>query len=283
LEFERVIGRKSAIDLKTVPSELTTERLHVTKRSVLGSSLRQLNFEQLYGAVVTRVTRAGVEFSARDDVQLQFGDLLFVVGSEGGVTKVAGLIGDKPAALDHPHVLPVFVGILLGVILGSVPIVLPGTPAPVRLGLAGGPLIVALVLSQIGRVGPLIWYLTPGANLAIREIGIVLFLTCVGLKSGSRFLEVLISGSGVYWILAGAFLTLFPLVLVGFVARIIVKLDFATICGFLAGSMTDPPALAFAGTITNSDRPLVAYAAVYPLVMILRVFVVQILILTLPA
>src|SRR5271165_6556186 len=264
LEFERVIGRKSAIDLKTVPSGLTTERLYVTKRSVLGRSLRELDFEQLYGAIVTRVTRAEVEFAAGDDVRLQFGDLLFVVGSEGGVTKVAGLIGNKPAALDHPHVLPVFVGIFLGVILGSVPIVLPGTPAPVRLGLAGGPLIVALVLSQIGRVGPLIWYLTPGANLALREIGIVLFLACVGLKSGSRFLEVLISGSGVYWILAGAFLTLFPLVLVGFVARIIVKLDFATICGVLAGSMTDPPALAFAGTITDSDRPLVAYAAVYP-------------------
>ena len=283
LEFERVIGCKSAIDLKTVPSELTTERLYVTKRSVLGKSLRELNFEQLYGAVVTRVTRAEVEFAARDDVRLQFGDLLFVVGSEGGVAKVAGLVGNKPKALDHPHVLPVFVGILLGVILGSVPIVLPGTPAPVRLGLAGGPLIVALVLSQIGRAGPLIWYLTPGANFALREIGIVLFLACVGLKSGSRFLEVLISGSGVYWMLAGAFLTLFPLVLAGFVARIVLKLNFATICGVLAGSMTDPPALAFAGTITKSDQPLVAYAAVYPLVMILRVFVVQILILTLPA
>jgi putative transport protein len=283
VEFERVIGQKSAIDLKTVPSELTTERLYVTKRSVLGRSLRELNFEQLYGAVVTRVTRAEVEFAARDDVRLQFGDLLFVVGSEGGVTKVADLIGNKPSALDHPHVLPVFVGIMLGVILGSVPIVLPGTPAPVRLGLAGGPLIVALLLSQIGRAGPLIWYLTPGANLVLREIGIVLFLACVGLKSGSRFLDVLISGSGVYWMLAGAFLTLFPLVLAGFFARIILKLDFATICGVLAGSMTDPPALAFAGTITNSDRPLVAYAAVYPLVMILRVFVVQILILTLPA
>jgi putative transport protein len=283
LEFERVIGQKSTIDLKSVPSELTTERSYVTKRSVLGRSLRDLNFEQLYGAVVTRVTRAEVEFAARDDVRLQFGDLLFVVGSEGGVTKVAGLIGNKPTALDHPQVLPVFVGILLGVILGSVPIVLPGTPAPVRLGLAGGPLIVALVLSQIGRAGPLIWYLTPGANFALREIGIVLFLACVGLKSGSQFLEVLISGSGVYWMLAGAFLTLTPLVLVGFVARITLKLNFATICGVLAGSMTDPPALAFAGTITNSDRPLVAYAAVYPLVMILRVFIVQILILTLPA
>jgi putative transport protein len=162
LEFERVIGRKSAIDLNTVPSELTTERLYVTKRSVPGRSLRELNFEQLYGAVVTRITRAEVEFAARDDVRLQFGDLLYVVGSEGGVTKVAGLIGNKPAALDRPHVLPVFVGISLGVILGGVPIVLPGTPAPVRLGLAGGPLIVALMLSQIGRAGPLIWYLTPG-------------------------------------------------------------------------------------------------------------------------
>jgi putative transport protein len=137
-EFERVIGQKSNIDLKTVPSELTTERLYVTKRSVLGRSLRELNFEQLYGTVVTRVTRAEVEFAARDDVRLQFGDLLFVVGSAGGVTKVADLIGNKPKALDHPHVLPVFVGILLGVILGSIPIALPGTPAPVRLGLAGG-------------------------------------------------------------------------------------------------------------------------------------------------
>jgi len=280
LEFEKIIGLKSAIDLKTIPSELTTERLYVTKRSVLGRSLRELNFEHLYGAVVTRVTRAEVEFAARDDVRLQFGDLLFVVGAKGGVTKVADLVGNKPKALDDPHVLPVFLGILLGVVLGSIPIALPGIPAPVRLGLAGGPLIVALVLSQIGGAGPLIWYLAPGANFVLREIGIVLFLACVGLKSGSRFLEVLISGSGVYWMLAGAILTLLPLLLVGFVARITFKLDFPTICGVLAGSMTDPPALAFAGTINKSDQPLVAYAAVYPLAMILRVFVVQILILT---
>ena len=281
LEFEKIIGLKSAIDLKTIPSELTTERLYVTKRSVLGRSLGELNFEHLYGAVVTRVARAEVEFAARDNVRLQFGDLLFVVGAKGGVTKVADLIGNKSKALDDPHVLPVFVGILLGVVLGSIPIVLPGIPAPVRLGLAGGPLIVALALSQIGGAGPLIWYLAPGANFVLREIGIVLFLACVGLKSGSRFLEVLISGSGVYWMLAGAFLTLLPLLLVGFVARITFKLDFPTICGVLAGSMTDPPALAFAGTINKSDQPLVAYAAVYPLAMILRVFVVQILILTL--
>jgi putative transport protein len=282
LEFEPVIGRKSSIDIKSVPSELTTDHLYVTKREVLGKSLGELNFERTYGAVVTRVTRADVEFAANNQVRLQFGDFLFVVGAKEGVRQVGELVGNKPKALDQPHVLPVFVGILLGVILGSLPIVLPGMPAPVRLGLAGGPLIVALVLSRVGRIGPLIWYLSPGANLALREIGIVLFLACVGLKSGSRFLEVLLSGSGFFWMAAGAILTFVPLIIVGFLGRKVFKLDYPTLCGVLAGSMTDPPALAFATSITKSDQPLVAYAAVYPLVMILRVFIVQILILTLP-
>jgi putative transport protein len=282
LKFEPVIGRKSSIDIKGVPSELTTEHLCVTKSQVLGKSLSELNFESTYAAVATRITRADVEFAANDQVRLQFGDFLSVVGSKEGVAHVGELVGNTPKALDHPHVLPVFVGILLGVILGSLPIVLPWMPAPVRLGLAGGPLIVALVLSQIGRIGPLIWYLSPGANLVLREIGLVLFLACVGLKSGSRFLEVLVSGSGFYWMAAGAILTFVPLVIIGLLARKIFKLDYPTICGVLAGSMTDPPALAFATSITKSDQPLVAYAAVYPLVMILRVFIVQVLILTLP-
>ena len=282
LKFEPIIGRKSSIDIKSVPSELTTEHLYVTKGKVLGKSLGELNYERVYGVVITRITRADVEFAANDQVRLQFGDFLFVVGSKDGVAQVGELVGNTPKALDHPHVLPVFVGILLGVVLGSLPIALPGMPAPVRLGLAGGPLIVALVLSQVGRLGPLIWYLSPAANLALREIGIVLFLACVGLKSGSRFLEVLLSGSGFYWMAAGAVLTFVPLVIAGFLARKVFKLDYPTICGVLSGSMTDPPALAFATTITKSDQPLVAYAAVYPLVMILRVFIVQVLILTLP-
>jgi putative transport protein len=281
LEFEPIIGRKSSIDIQSVPSELKTEHLYVTKREVLGKSLGELNFEGTYGAIVTRVTRADVEFAANNQVRLQFGDFLFIVGSKEGVMQVGELVGNKPKALNQPHVLPVFVGILLGVILGSLPIVLPGMPAPVRLGLAGGPLIVALVLSRIGRIGPLIWYLSPGANLALREIGIVLFLACVGLKSGSRFLEVLLSGRGFYWMAAGAVLTFVPLLIVGLVGRKVLKLDYPTLCGVLAGSMTDPPALAFASSITRSDQPLVAYAAVYPLVMILRVFIVQILVLTL--
>lgn len=282
MQLEPVIGRKSSIDIKSVPSELRTEHLYVTKREVLGKSLGELNFERAYGAVVTRITRAEVEFAATDSVRLQFGDFLFVVGSEEGVSQVGKLVGNKPKVLDHPHVLPVFVGILLGVVLGSLPIVLPGMPAPVRLGLAGGPLIVALILSQVGRLGPLIWYLSPAANLVLREIGIVLFLACVGLKSGSRFLEVLLSGSGFYWMAAGAILTFVPLMVIGLVARKFFKLDYPTLCGILAGSMTDPPALAFATSITKSDQPLVAYAAVYPLVMIFRVFLVQVLVLTLP-
>src|ERR1700730_365161 len=282
LQFEPVIGRKSSIDIKSVPSELKTGQLYVTKNQVLGKSLGELDFERAYGAVVTRITRADVEFAANDHVRLQFGDSLFVVGSENGVMQVAELVGNKPKVLDQPHVLPVFVGIFLGVILGSLPIVLPGMPAPVRLGLAGGPLLVALLLSQVGRVGPLIWYLSPAANLVLREIGIVLFLACVGLKSGTRFLDVLLSGSGVYWMAAGAFLTFVPLIIVGIVARKFFKLDYPTLCGVLAGSMTDPPALAFATGVTKSDQPLVAYAAVYPLVMILRVFIVQVLILMLP-
>jgi putative transport protein len=280
--FETVIGKKSRVNLKDVPNELTMEHLHVTKRDVLGKSLGELNFEHYYGTVGTRINRAGIEFAANDSVHLQFGDSLTVVGPKDGVAKVAELVGNKADALNHPHVLPVFVGIMLGVLLGSLPIALPWMPAPVRLGLAGGPLLVALCLSQIGRVGPLIWYLTPGANLVLREIGIVLFLACVGLKSGGHFLEMLFSESGLAWLGAGALLTLVPLLLVGFLARAFLKIDYPTLCGVLAGSMTDPPALAFAGSITKSDRPLLAYAAVYPLVMILRVFLVQILVLTLP-
>jgi putative transport protein len=166
-----------------------------------------------------------------------------VVGPKEGVAKVAQLVGNRADVLEHPHVLPVFVGIMLGVVVGNLPIGLPGMPAPVRLGLAGGPLLVALGLSRIGRVGPLIWYLTPGASLALREIGIVLFLACVGLKSGGRFLEMLLSQSGLSWLAAGALLTFIPLALIGFLARFLLKIDYPTLCGVLAGSMTDPPRL----------------------------------------
>lgn len=276
--FIRVIGKESAIDVKAIPSKLTTERVYVTRRAVIGKTLKELDFESACGAVITRVTRAEIEFTAREDVQLQFGDLLFVVGSVEGVHRVAEIVGNKPKALDHPHLLTVFVGIVVGAILGAVPITLPGMPAPVRLGLAGGPLLVAIAISQVGRLGPLISYLSPAANFALREVGITLFLATVGLKSGGHFFAVLFSGPGWLWMLGGATVTLVPLLSAAFLGRALLKIRFVSLCGMLAGSMTDPPALAFATAFTSSEEPLVAYATVYPLTMIARVFIAQVLV-----
>jgi putative transport protein len=276
--FIRVIGKESGIDVKAVPSKLTTERVYVTRRTVIGKTLKELDFESACGAVITRVTRAEIEFTAQEDVQLQFGDLLFVVGSVEGVHRVAEIVGNKPKAPDHPHLLTVFVGIVLGAILGAVPITLPGMPAPVRLGLAGGPLLVAIAISQVGRLGPLISYLSPAANFALREVGITLFLATVGLRSGGHFFAVLFSGPGWFWMLGGATVTLIPLLSAAFLGRLLLKIRFVSLCGMLAGSMTDPPALAFATALTSSEEPLVAYATVYLLTMIARVFVAQVLV-----
>jgi putative transport protein len=276
--FVRVIGKESTVDVKAVPSELTTERVYITRRAVIGKTLKELDLKSACGAVVTRVTRAEIEFTAREDVHLQFGDLLLVVGSAEGVHRVAEIVGNKPKALDHPHLLSVFVGIVLGAILGGVPIALPGMPAPVKLGLAGGPLLVAITISQIGRLGPLISYLSPAANFVLRELGITLFLATVGLKSGGRFFQMLFSGPGWLWMLGGATITLVPLLIAAFLGRLVLKITFAKLCGMLAGSMTDPPALAFATAFTSSEEPLVAYATVYPLTMIARVFAAQVLV-----
>jgi len=164
-----------------------------------------------------------------------------------------------------------FIGIALGVILGSIPIYLPGMPAALKLGLAGGPLIVALVLSRVGHIGPLVWFMPPVANHALREFGIVLFLAVVGLKSGDRVFETLVHGDGLAWMAAASLITLVPLLVVGFFARLVMKTNYLTVCGLLAGSMTDPPALAFANQISPSEAPALAYATVYPLVMCLRI------------
>jgi putative transport protein len=280
-ELANVIGKPSAIDLRSVPSDVTTDRIYVTRRDVLGRTIGELQFAERFGVAVTRITRAEVEFAAGDNLRLHLGDLLFVVGPNDGIRQVSEAVGNKPKALTHPQVLPVFVGILLGVLLGSLPIAFPGVPAPLKLGLAGGPLLVAILLSQFGRIGPLVWYLTPAANLVLREIGIVLFLACVGLKSGERFFDVLLQGQGFIWMLLGAIITFIPLMIAGIVGRMVGRLDYATLCGVLAGSMTDPPALAFAATLTQSDQPLISYATVYPLVMILRIVIAQAIVLLL--
>jgi putative transport protein len=210
---------------------------------------------------------------------LQFGDSVMAVGEEPALKKAAAELGDSPRRLDHPQIIPIFVGIALGVIVGSLPIRVAGVPVPVKLGLAGGPLLVAIILSRIGKIGPLVWYLPQSANFAVREIGIVMFLATVGVNSGPRFVEALLHGEGLYWMALGALITAVPLVSVALFARAVMKLNYMSLCGVLAGSMTDPPALQFAGTVTQSDAPSIAYASVYPLVMLLRVLVAQILVL----
>jgi len=272
-----IVGRESEVDIKSIPSILTTERVSVTHKKVLGKTLGELGFEG-YGAVVSRVTRGEVEITANDDVALQFGDSLFLVGPKDAVDKVTEIVGNKAKTLNHPHMLTVFIGIVLGAILGAVPITLPGVPFPLRLGLAGGPLLVAITISLIGRLGPLVSYLSPGGNFVLREIGITLFLAAVGLKSGAHFFSVLLNGPGFFWMLAAATVTLGPLLVSATIGRLAFKISFVSLCGMLAGSMTDPPALAFATSFTASEEPLVAYATVYPLTMIARVFVAQVLV-----
>jgi putative transport protein len=274
-----VVGKESDLDLRAVPGPITTKRLIVTRTAATGKNLAALDFVRRFGVQITRVSRAEVEMSASPGFELQYGDTVLAVGEPGDIQKVAAELGDSPRSLNYPHLVPMFVGIALGILVGSWPFPLPGMPAPARLGLAGGPLIVALALSRIGRVGPLVWYMPISANFMLREVGIVLFLAAVGLKAGDAFVATMVHGPGLYWMAGGAAITVLPLLLVAVVARGVLKLNYLTVCGLLAGSMTDPPALAFASAVSGSEAPSLAYATVYPLTMILRVLSVQLLVL----
>jgi putative transport protein len=277
-ELRVVIGAESEVDLKTVPGALVNRRLIVTHNGVLGKSLSEIPEFAQHHVVVTRVTRNGLEFTPLPSFRLQWGDILMAVGEGAQVDAVAASVGNSPKALDTPHPIPFFIGIALGVIVGSIPFFIPGLPAAVKLGLAGGPLVVAILLSRLSNTGTLVWHLPPSANLMLREVGITLFLAAVGIKSGEKFVEVLLGGDGLRWFAFGAVITALPLMIVGLIARAWKKLNYAELCGLLAGSMTDPPALAFSQQATGSDAPAVAYATVYPLVMLLRVFSAQLIV-----
>lgn len=278
-EFRLIVGEKSSEDLMEAPGRVTWKRVVVTAKPVLGKTLRELALDHAYGITVTRVSRGAVEMPATPDLRLQFGDTLQVVGQPESMPEATRVLGNSARELSHTNLVPIFVGITLGILAGTYPLHVHGVPAPIRLGLAGGPLIVAILLSNIGRIGPVIWYMPPSANTVLRELGIVLFLACVGIKAGAHFLEVLLRGDGLAWMAAGAIITLAPLLLVGVAARLFGKLNFMSLCGLLAGSMTDPPALAFAYAIGRSDAPSVAYATVYPLTMLLRIVVAQMMVL----
>jgi putative transport protein len=275
-----VVGVESHTDVKSVPGNLTSRRILVTRPAVLGKSIQELDPLSRYGVTVTRLQRGEVELPVRPGLRLLFGDSLVAVGDPDDLAEMARDYGDSPKRLNIPHIIPLFVGLALGVIVGSIPLSLPGVPAPVKLGLAGGPLLVAIILSRVGNIGPLVWYMPVGANMMLREIGIALFLACVGLKAGDQFFATL-AGPGLSWLIYGALITLLPLLAVGLIGRLMLKVNFLTLCGLLAGSMTDPPALAFAGAMTRSEAPSVAYATVYPLVMLLRVVAAQTLVLVL--
>ena len=275
-----VVGRESTLDLRKLPSAITSKRLIVTRREPAGRSLGELDFADRFGVQITRVGRAEIEVGAAPSLELHYGDTVLAVGHPDDIQKVAAELGDTPRDLNYPHLVPMFLGVALGVVLGSWPIVLPGLP-PLRLGLAGGPLLVAIALSRVRRLGPLIWYMPISANFMLREVGIVLFLAAVGLKAGDRFVETLLHGPGLTWLAAGAVMTLLPLLVVGLAARLVLRTNYLTLCGVLAGSMTDPPALSFATALARSDAPALAYASVYPLTMLLRVVAAQLLVLML--
>ena len=280
-KFRDAVGVESKVDVLGVHSPLTYQKILVTKGQYVTKTVGELDLEDRYGVTCTRVIRGEHSISPMSGVRISYGDTLGVVGAQDDVKELAADLGNSVKALNHPQIIPMFVAIALGVILGSIAIPLYGLPAPVKLGLAGGPLVVALILSRISRIGPLVYYLPQSANLALREVGIVLFLACVGLDCGGKFLDTLTHGDGIKWMCYATVITFVPLAVVGFFARSVMKLNFMTICGVLAGSMTDPPALAFAGQVTNSDAPSVAYSTVYPLTMILRIFFGQMIVLML--
>ena len=273
-----VIGQEVDTSLSTKGTDLRVERVVVTNENVLGKRIRDLHFKERYDVVISRLNRAGVELVASGDISLQFGDILNLVGRPSAIDAVANVLGNAQQKLQQVQMLPVFIGIGLGVLLGSIPVFVPGFPAALKLGLAGGPLIMALILGRIGSIGKLYWFMPPSANLALRELGIVLFLSVVGLKSGGNFVDTLVNGEGLSWIGYGALITAVPLITVGILARMLAKMNYLSMCGMLAGSMTDPPALAFANNLhPTSGAAALSYATVYPLVMFLRIITPQLL------
>ncbi len=273
-----ILGKEAHLEWREEKTQLISRRILITKPELNGKTLAQLKIRNSSGANITRINRSGVDLVATPKLQLQLGDRVTIVGSETAIAFAENILGNSMKRLNHPNLIPIFIGIALGCILGSIPFAFPGIPQPVKLGLAGGPLIVAILISRYGPHYKMVTYTTMSANLMLREIGIALFLAAVGLGAGNGFVDTVING-GYVWIGYGAIITLVPLIIAGVVGRFIFKLNYYTMIGVMAGSYTSPPALAFAGEQSASDAPSVGYATVYPLTMFLRVLTAQLLIL----
>jgi len=273
------IGPKIDVDFEAQDQPMVSKRILITNPKINGKTLSSMHFSSVHGVNVTRVTRHGMDLFASAGLPLQVGDKIMVVGPEDAVDRVANQMGNSLRRLNAPNIATIFVGIFLGLIFGSLPFAIPGMPVPVKLGLAGGPLIIAILIGRYGYKIHLVTYTTTSANMMLREIGLVLFLASVGIKAGAGFFETVIEGDGLLYVLTGFLITVIPILIIGPIARMRFKFNYFTIAGMLAGTYTDPPALAYANSICSKEAPAVGYSTVYPLAMFLRIFTAQIIVL----
>ena len=276
------IGPVADIDLEQQQQEeepMISKGVLITNPKINGKTLASMHFSSVHGVNVTRVTRHGIDLFASPNLPLQVGDKIRVVGPEDAVNRVAVRMGNSSNKLNAPNIATIFVGIFLGLIFGSLPIAIPGMPVPVKLGLAGGPLIIAILIGRYGYKIHLVTYTTTSANMMLREIGLVLFLASVGIKAGAGFFETVFEGDGILYVLTGFLITIIPILIIGPIARLRYKFNYFTIAGMIAGTYTDPPALAYANSICSKEAPALGYSTVYPLSMFLRIFTAQIVVL----
>ena len=273
------IGPKLDIDFEQQDQPLVSKRILITNPKINGKSLGSLHFSSVHGVNVTRITRHGMDLFASPSLPLQVGDRIMAVGPEDAVDRVANEMGNSLRRLNAPNIATIFVGIFIGLIFGSFPLAIPGMPVPVKLGLAGGPLIIAILIGRYGYKIHLVTYTTTSANMMLREIGLVLFLASVGIKAGAGFLSTVVEGDGMLYVLTGFLITIIPILIVGPIARLKFKFNYFTLAGMIAGTYTDPPALAYSNSICSKEAPAVGYSTVYPLSMFLRIFTAQIIVL----
>ena len=273
------IGREIQVDWEKQDMPMVSRRILVTKSEINGKKLGDLHFRSMYGVNITRVNRSGMDLFADPGLVLQVGDRVMVVGQQDAVERVARVLGNQLKRLDTPNIVTIFVGIFLGILLGSLPIAFPGMPTPVKLGLAGGPLVVAILIGRFGHKLKLVTYTTMSANLMLREIGIVLFLASVGIEAGEHFVETVVEGNGLSYVGYGFLITVLPLLIIGLLGRSYYKINYFTLMGLIAGSNTDPPALAYSNQTAGNDAPAVGYSTVYPLTMFLRILTGQMILL----
>lgn len=273
------IGPTINVDWKKQDEPMVSKRILVTRSSINGKTLGQMHFSSAYRVNVTRVTRQGMDLFAIPSLSLQVGDRIMVVGPEDAVNRVAAVMGNSIKRLDAPNISTIFVGVFIGILFGSIPVAIPGIPVPIKLGIAGGPLIIAILIGRYGYKVHLVTYTTTSANMMLREIGLMLFLASVGIKAGDGFLETVIQGDGVKYVYTGFLITIIPILIIGIIARKKYKFNYFTIMGMIAGTYTDPPALAYANSICSKEAPSIGYSTVYPLSMFLRIFTAQIIVL----